>query len=125
MVSKAGKYYGRPFSMGRGVTQGYTVSLTLFNIIVDTVFRETLQEICGPQEAQYGFRWLAEEQNICFYADKGRISGRYPIWVQTALTTMVRMFGRVGLQKNLNKTNAMICTTGFIWGQQGSKLYKR
>ena len=101
MVTKAGKYYGRPFSTGRGVTQGDPVYLTLFNIIVDAVVRETLKEICGPQEAQHGFGWSVREHNICFYADDRQIAGRYPIWVQTVLTTMVRMFDRVGLQTNI------------------------
>ena len=64
MVSKSGKYYGLPFSTGRGVTQGDPVSSTLFNIIVYAVVRATLQEICGPQEAQHGFGWLAGEHNI-------------------------------------------------------------
>ena len=64
MVPKSGKYYGRPFSTGIGVTQEYLVSPKLFNVIVDTVVRATLQEICGPQEAQQGFEWLAGEHNI-------------------------------------------------------------
>ena len=51
----------------------------------------------GPQEAQHGFRWAAGEHNICFYTDDRRIAGQYPIWVQTSLTTMVRIFDRVGL----------------------------
>ena len=45
--------------------------------------------------------------------------------MQTALTTMVGMFERVGLQKNLNKTKAMICKPGLIWGQQGAEAYKQ
>ena len=81
---------------------------------MDAVVRATLQEIYGPQEAQNGFGWSAGEHNICFYKDDGRIAGRYPIWAQAALTTMVRMFERVGLQKNLYKTKATICTPGFI-----------
>ena len=32
LVPKSGNYYGRPFRMGRGVTQGDPVSATLFNI---------------------------------------------------------------------------------------------
>ena len=114
MVTKAGKYYGRPFSTVRGVTQGDPVSPTLFNIIVDALFRATLQEICVPQEAQHGFKWSAGEHNICLYAYDGRIVGRDTIWVQTVLITMVIMFKRLGLQTNLNKTNDMICTMGFI-----------
>ena len=123
VVTKAGNYYGRPFSTGRGVTQGELVSPALFNIMVDSVFRATLQDICGPQEAQHYFGWSEGEHNICFYADDGRIAGRYPIWVQTALTTILRMFERVGLQTNLNKTKAMVCTPGFIWVQQGAESY--
>ena len=81
VVTKSGKYYGRPFSTGRGVRQGYQVSPKLFNTIVDELVRATLQEICGHQEAQHGFGWSAGEHNICFYTDDGQISGRYPIWV--------------------------------------------
>ena len=38
---------------------------------------------------------------------------------------MVRMFERVGLQKNLYKTKAMICMPGIIWGQQGAEEYNQ
>ena len=75
MVPKSGKYYGRPFSTGRGVTQGDPVSLTLFNIIADAVVRATLPEICRPKEAPHGFGWSVGEHNTCLYADYGRISG--------------------------------------------------
>ena len=102
--------------MARSVTHGEMVSPTLFNTIVDSVFRATLQDICGPQEAQHSFGWSAGEQKICFYSDDGRITGRDPIWVQVLLTKMVRMFERVGLQTNLDNTKATICTPGFIWG---------
>ena len=68
------------------MTQVDLLSLTLFNIVVDAVVRATLQEICGTQEDQHGFRWLDGEHNICFYADDGRILGRDLIWVQAALT---------------------------------------
>ena len=61
------------------MTQGDPVSPTLFNIIVDAVFRETLQDICVTQEAQHSFRWLAGENKICFYEDDVRIVGRDPI----------------------------------------------
>ena len=116
MVPKSGNYYGQPFITGIGVTQGYPVSTALFNIIVDELFRATLQEICVPQEAQHGFGWSEGEHKICSYADDRRIAGQYPIWVQTELTTMVRNFERIGLQTNLYKTKDMICTSGLIGG---------
>ena len=79
------------------MTQGEPVYPTLFNIIVDSVVRADLQEICGSQEAQLGFGWSTGEHNIFFYADDGRIAGQYPIWVQTSLMTLVRIFDRVSL----------------------------
>ena len=45
--------------------------------------------------------------------------------MQAVLTKMEIIFERVGLQENLNKTKAMICTPGFIWGKQGDEAYKR
>ena len=59
------------------------------------------------------------------YADDGQIARRNLIWVQTTLTEMVRMFERVGLQKNLGKTKAIVCTPGLVLVQQGAAAYKR
>ena len=39
-----------------------------------------------------------------FYADDERVVGRDHIWLQDALTVMVEMFKRVGLETNLEKT---------------------
>ena len=64
VVPNTGKYYGSIFSTGRGVTQGDLVSPTIFNIVVDVVFRPDLQEVYGPQEAHHGFKWETEEHNI-------------------------------------------------------------
>ena len=125
MVPKAGKYYGRLFSTGRGVTQGDPVYPKIFYIVVDTVVRADLQEVYGTQEAHHGFGWAAGEHSICFYADDGQIEGRNTIWVQTAQTAMVRMFERFGLQKNMIKTKAMICTPWFIWGHKGVGAYNK
>ena len=92
VVPKARKFSGRPFSIYRGVKQGEPASLMIFNILVNAVVREVLLEVCGHQEAHHGFFWAAGEQNIALYADEVCIAGWDPIWVQTTLTAMVRMF---------------------------------
>ena len=68
---------------------------------------------------------IAEKYNTLMTINYGRIAGQYPIWVQTVLTTMVRMFEKVGLWTNLNQTKDMICKTGFVWGKQVVEAYKR
>ena len=60
-----------------------------------------------------------------FYANNGRIAGRNLIWVQDTLTTLARMFQRVGLYKNLGNTKALACNPVFIWVQMGKYTYKR
>ena len=54
-----------------------------------------------------------------FYADYVRIAGRYHEVVQDALVVVVGMFRRMGIEANLDKTNAMLCTHGFIWVKWG------
>ena len=108
VVPKDGSLFGQPFRMERGVTQGIPLSPKIFNILVDAVVRAVLMELCGPREAHHRFGWAAGEQKIFFYVDNVRIAGRNPIWFQTTLIDMVRMFDRVGLLKNLGNTKAMV-----------------
>ena len=79
-------------SMGRVVTQGDPVSPMIFNILVDTVLRATMEIFCGPQEAQHGMGWATGERKRIFYANDGGIGGRDHIWVQHSLTVSVTMF---------------------------------
>ena len=49
----------------------------IFNIVVDTVVRAVLEEVCSPQEAQHGMGWEAGARNLVFYVDYRKISGQY------------------------------------------------
>ena len=106
----------RSFQTENGVTQGDMVSLDIFNIVVYTVLRAVLLDICGTQEAHHVSGWLAGEHCNIFYVDNGRIAGRNLIWVQTTMKSMVRMFERVLLQTNLGNTKGLVCKLGLIWG---------
>ena len=69
--------------------------------------------------------WEEGARNLVFNADEGRIAGRDHKWVQVALTVTVVMFQRMGLEMNLEKTKAIVCTPGFIWEKWGELAYKR
>ena len=123
-MPKAVIYYGRPFRMDIGVTQGDPVSPTVFNIVVDAVVRVVILEVFVPQEAQNGLVWSAWDHNIIFYTEYVCIAGHNPIWIQKTLEAAVHMLYRVGLKMNLEKSKAMVCTPGLIWGQKVEAVYK-
>ena len=100
-VPKVKIFLGTPFGTVRGVTQVYPASHMIFNIMVDALVRATLEVICVPQEARHGMGWATGERNMIFYADVGRIGGRYHIWVQYKLTVSVAVFQQMGLETNL------------------------
>ena len=68
--------------------------------------------------------WATGEQDLVFYADDGRIEGREHIWVQDALAVMAKIFWRMGLETNMEKTKSMMCTPCFIWGRLSDTAYK-
>ena len=65
--------------MERGFMQGDPASPMIFNIVVDTVMRATLEVVCGPQEARHGMGWAAGKRNLILHVDDRRIGGRYHI----------------------------------------------
>ena len=124
VVPRAGRYYGRPFQMGRGVTKWDLVPPTIFIIVVNAGVWLMLQEVYRPQEDLHGLGWAVGEQGIVLYADDGLKSGRNPIRVQGITTTLVRIFEWLGFYTNLGKTKSMKCTPRFIWGHLGRDAYK-
>ena len=59
------------------------------------------------------------------YADNGRIAGKDHKWVQDVLLVTVAILHRMGLEKILEKTKAMVCTPGFILEKWGDKEFKK
>ena len=96
------------------MNNGEPVYSTVFNIVVDSVVRAVLMEVCGPQEEQHGLIWSAVYHSIVLYVGNDHIAGCKPNWVQTTLKTVVLMFNRVVLQTNPGKIKMMVCTPGSI-----------
>ena len=113
------------FGTGIGVTQGDPVSPTILNILVNSVVRVVMLEVCRPQEAHHGLCWWVGEHNSILYVYDGRIAERNLVWVHMTLTAVVRMFESVGLITNLGKTKTMVSTPGFVWVKHGTAAYKR
>ena len=66
IVPNMGKFLGKEFWIGGGVTQGDPASPTIFNIVVDAVVRVVLDVVYGPQEDQHSLGWADGERNLIF-----------------------------------------------------------
>ena len=119
IVAKAGKCLGIAFETERGVTEDDPTSPISLIIVVDVVVQEVCDVVCIPKKAQHGMEWAAGNRNPVLYADDGRIEGQDHDWVQDEFTVTVAMFLRMGLDSNLDKTNTVVCTPRFIWGEWG------
>jgi hypothetical protein len=59
-----------------------------------------------------------------FYVDDTHVAARDPVFLQNAINVLVDTFEFVGLETNIAKTRAMICTPGRIRVQLLSKSYR-
>ncbi len=95
------------------MTQGGPLSAKLFNILVDAVKREWLRQlpdggIVDPEELDL----LMAAFFAIFYIDDTYLAARDPNLLQVALNSLVSLFKPVGLETNVKKMQAMICTPG-------------
>ncbi len=60
-----------------------------------------------------------------FYVDDAYLASRDAGFLQHALTLLVDLFARVGLQTNTSKLQTMICTPGRVRTQLPSESYRR
>ena len=108
MVARAGGYYGEAFKVARGVTQGETLSPTLFNVVVDVVVRHWVTLAMDKAEKRGERGDEDRHQAALFYADNGMMASSDPRWLQWAFDTLVSLFERVGLQTNVGKTFSIV-----------------
>jgi hypothetical protein len=109
-LSCVGELWG-PFCAGQGVIQGGPLSAKLFNIVVDAVVKEWLCQlrdggIVDPEELDL----LMVAFFAIFYADNAYLAARDPDFLQVALNSLVSLFECVGLETNVKKMQAMVCT---------------
>jgi hypothetical protein len=126
MVCRASGYYGASFCAGRGVTQGGPLSAKLFNILVDAVARECFRRLREESVLEEGESdHLMDTFFAVFYVDDAYLASRDPEFLQRAIDLIIELFARVGLETNITKTQAVICTPGRIRIQLPSDSYVR
>ena len=108
MVARAGGYYGTAFKGERGVTQGNPLSPTIFNMVVDAVVCHCVMGVIANAEEWGELGKEGRHQAALFYADYGMVASPDPRWLQGALKTLVSLFDRVGLRKNVGKKVGMV-----------------
>ncbi len=126
MVCRALGNYGTAFNASRGVTQGGPLSAKLFNISVDAVVREWIQQL--RQGGKFEEEELSEIMAMffaIFYVDNAYLASRDAGFLQHMLDIFINLFKRVGLQTNTSKTQTMICMLGWIWTQLPTESYWR
>ena len=109
MVARAGGYYGDAFKGVRGVTQGYPLSYTIFNVVVDAVVRHWVALMVEGAEEQGKRGQEGRHHNALFYAVDGMIAFLDPQWIQSAFSTLVSLHDRMVLRTNVRKTVDMFC----------------
>ena len=109
MVARAGGYYRTALKGGRGVTQVNPLSPTISNVVVDAVVRHWVTGVIADAEERGEPEKEGRYQAALFYADDGIVASSDPRWLYGAFNNLVRLFGRVGLRKNVRKTVGMVC----------------
>ena len=92
VVSQSGRYYGYPFAGNRGVTNGYPLSPTIFNKLVDTVILHWDVVVAGKAADLERFGRSLQILFALFYSDGGLLAFPHPSRFQASLDVMMGLF---------------------------------
>jgi hypothetical protein len=94
--------------------------------MVDAVVRERFHQLwLGRVYDEMEFTEYITALFTIFYVDDAYLASWDPEFLQYALTHLVHLFKRIGLQRNTTKTQMMICTPGRIRPQLPTESYRR
>ena len=122
MMDRAG-HYGRTLFKGHiVVTQGDTISPTIFNMVVDLVIHYWVILVARKESGLYGFgrsvQWLSD----FFYADNGLLESTKPAWIQAELDVL-KYFYRLVLKNNVYNSVGVVCHTHYIVSRHSEATY--
>ncbi len=123
MVCRAGGNYGESFGAYRGVMQRGPLSSLMFNVCVNCVIREWLQQVLGEDAARDRLGEAARNHLVAFFVNDGLVAARCPEWLQSSFQILIALFEQIGLQTNTEKTKVMTCLPGKIRVAQTDEEY--
>jgi hypothetical protein len=116
--------YGSPFCAGGDMTQGGPLSAKLFNIHVDAVVREWVQQLQKKSKLEEEvITELMAAFFAIFYVDNAYLALQDPEFLQQVLDILIKLFARVGLKTNVKNTQTKIYTPGRIQTQFPTASY--
>ena len=77
-------------------------------MVVDAVVRHWLEGLQADKDEKEAVGGEGHSSAV-FYADDGMVGATDPQWLQGAFSSLVAIFGRVGLLTNVDKTVSMAC----------------
>ena len=113
VITWKNRYHGPHFKETRETTQGYLISPTLFNLIIENMVHNCLVFIV--EEKLFAHEGLGLTVGQClglFYTNNSMVGSRYPEWLQGALNVLIILLKRYGLVTNVDKYKAMMCQPG-------------
>ena len=105
------------FQIGKGVHQGYIVSLCLFNLYSEYIMRNA-----GWDEAQAGIKIAGKNINNLRYADDTTLIAESKEELKSFLIKVKEESGKVGLKLNIQKTKIMASSPITSWQIDGETM---
>ena len=102
------------FQIGKGVRQGHTLSLCLFNL-----YAEYIMQNAGLDEAQAGIKIARRNINNLIYADDSTLMAESEEELKSLLIKVKEESENVGLKLNIQKTNIMVSGPITLWQIDG------
>ena len=117
IVVRADGYFGVPFKVYRGVTQGDPLPPTISNVVVDAVIRYWVVVVAPTEDGTEALGLSIQNLAAYFYAKDFLVVLNQPDRLHWAFDVLVGLFGWVGIRTNARKMVSMACQPCHTPGQ--------
>ena len=109
MVAKSGGYFGHTLKGYRGVMQGYPLSHTIFNVVVDSVICHWVTLVTPAEAGTVALGLMIIYLLAYFYGNDSLVSSTQPERLHRAFYVLAGLFNQVVLWKNTVNTVGVVC----------------